>query len=79
MAIDYQAQVTLGLMAGTLAEWLRDNGPHYDELNEQGEGDADEFGMYAMATGYLRMYKELIDLGEVSPLEYLKAPTQEIN
>lgn len=71
MALDYGQQVTLGLMAGTLAQWLRDN-PDALEPDEQGLGDANEFGMYAMATGFLRMYRELLELGVVKPLSGLK-------
>jgi hypothetical protein len=78
MAINYRDQVTLGIVAGTLAAWLQDNGPHYDEVNDKGEADADEFGMFTMATCYLRMYKELIDIGEVEVLSSLKPETHEV-
>ena len=63
MALDLEAQRTLGVMAGTLAQWLRENPDPRDEVNEQGEADADEFGMYALATGFLRLYKECLDAG----------------
>ena len=53
--IDYQAQRTLGIMAGTLAQWLKD---HSDALED--EEDADSLGMYTIATGFLRMYHELL-------------------
>lgn len=76
--LDYQHQVTLGLMAGTLAQWLRDN-PEALDVDEKGLGDADEFGMFAMATGFLRMYRELIELGVVQPLGRLRPPSNEVN
>lgn len=78
MSLDYQQQVTLGLMAGTLAQWLRDN-PEALDVDEKGLGDADEFGMFAMATGFLRMYKELIEAGVVQPLEGLCPDKSEVN
>ena len=66
MALDFEQQQTLGLMAGTLAQWLRDN-PEALEPDEDDLGDADEFGMFAMATGFLRMYKELLELKVIIP------------
>jgi len=79
MSLDYATQVSLGLMAGTLEQWRRDN-PDALEPDEQGMGNADSFGMYAMATGFLRMYFELIQSGAVKPLHLLKpTDTQEIN
>lgn len=76
MALDYANQVTLGIMAGTLAQWLRDN-PESLDVDEKGLGDADEFGMYAMATGFLRMYRELLEAGIVQPLSKLKPQQSE--
>jgi hypothetical protein len=73
MALDYQTQVSLGLMAGTLAQWLRDN-PEARDLDEKGLGDADEFGMYALSTGFLRMYHELLQANKLELLSKLKAP-----
>lgn len=70
MALDFEQQQTLGLMAGTLAQWLRDN-PEALEPDEDGLGNADEFGMFAMATGFLRMYRELLESGAI------KVPTQQ--
>lgn len=67
MSIDYECQQTLGIMAGTLAQWLRDNRDTALDTDDMGLGDADAFGMYTMATGFLRMYKELIDLGVIKP------------
>lgn len=64
MALSFAQQQTLGIMAGTLAQWLRDN-PEALEPDEEGLSDADEFGMFSLATGYLRMYKELLDLGVI--------------
>ena len=79
MALDYATQVSLGIMAGTLEQWRRDN-PDALEPDEQGLGNADSFGMYAMATGFLRMYFELMQAGVVQPLAQLKpSDTQEIN
>ena len=70
MALDFEQQQTLGLMAGTLAQWLRDN-PDALEPDDNDLGDADEFGRFAMATGFLRMYRELLELGVI------KVPTQQ--
>jgi hypothetical protein len=44
-------------MAGTLAQWLKD---HPDALED--EEDAESLGMYTIATGFLRMYHELLAL-----------------
>ena len=67
MALDAAAQATLGIMAGTLAHWMRDNQDRMEKPAIEGEGtiDAEELGMYAMATGFLRMYYELYRLGEI--------------
>ncbi len=73
MALDYEHQVSLGLMAGTLAQWLRDN-PEATDVDEAGLGDADEFGMHVMATGFLRMYYELVSDNKIALLQNLKAP-----
>jgi len=65
MAIEFKDQQILGVMAGTLAQYTRDNPqPQPDENNV---GDADEFGMYAMATGFLRLYYECIKAGIITP------------
>ena len=75
MSLDYQTQVTLGILAGTAAQWLRDN-PEARDLTNEGLGDADEFGMYTLFTGILRMYHELLHVGSVEVLSKLKAPTE---
>ena len=74
MALDYENNVSLGIMAGTLAQWLKDN-PEANDIDDNGFGDADEFGMRAMATGFLRMYYELMQLGEIVRLDQLKPDT----
>ncbi len=74
MALDYEHQVSLGLMAGTLSQWLQDNHEALD-VDESGLGDADEFGMHIMATGFLRMYYELVSNNKIALLQNLKAPT----
>jgi len=73
MTIKYEHQVSLGIMAGTLATWVRDN-PQAQDVDNKGVGDADEFGMYALATGFLRMYYELLDNSSLSLLQDLKTP-----
>lgn len=67
MALDFEQQRTLGIMAGTMAQWLRDNPDAADNVDENGFSDADEVGMYALATGFLRMYKECLDAGIITP------------
>lgn len=67
MALDYETQQTLGVMAGTLATWVRANRNARDERNEQGEADADAFGMYSLATAFLRMYHELLLTKSITP------------
>jgi hypothetical protein len=69
MALDFEQQRTLGLMAGTLAQWIRDN-PDALEPDEDGLSNADEYGMFSLAMGFLRMYRELLELGVI------KVPTQ---
>ena len=76
MSLDYKQQVTLGLMAGTMAQFLQAN-PQEPGLDEHGLADADEWGMHALATGFLRMYHELLKHGLVDKLEDLKTPTKE--
>ena len=75
MSLDYAQQVTLGIAAGTAAQWLRDN-PECHDLNDKGEGDADEFGMYTFCTTILCMYHELLLVGSVEVLSKLKAPSE---
>jgi len=70
MALDYETQQTLGVMAGTLAQWLKDNKGALEERDENGCADADDFGMYSLATGFLRMYHELIVLKSINHLPW---------
>lgn len=77
MSLDFESQRTLGVMAGTLAQYIRDN-PEQPTPDEDGVADADEFGMYAMATGFLRLYYELVKLGAIQlPDGEVPSPTHE--
>lgn len=72
--LDTEQQKTLAIMAGTLAQWLRDNTDEaVEQTNEEGEADADAFGMRAMAIGYLRLYKECIDAGIITPITHVQS------
>ena len=63
MALDLEHQRALGIQAGTLAQWLKDNRQRVLEEEERGVCSPDDWGMYTMATGFLRLYKEAIDHG----------------
>jgi hypothetical protein len=65
--LDPEQQATLRLMAGTLAQWLRDNREKYDEVDDEGKADANEYGMYQLATGFLRLYYECVEAGIIDP------------
>lgn len=67
MALDIDQQRTIGITAGTLAHWLKDNRERVEEMIEKGVVDPDEYGMYTMATGFIRLYKECIDHGIITP------------
>lgn len=70
MALDNETHKTLATIAGTLAMWLKDNPDHkVEELTEDGLADADNLGMRALATSWLRMYYELVRLGEIKLLD----------
>lgn len=67
MSLNFGQQQTLGIIAGTLAQWLKDNPDAADNVDENGFSDADEVGMYALATGFLRLYKECLEAGIITP------------
>jgi hypothetical protein len=68
--LDEQSHKTLAIIAGTLAMWLKENpDSKVEELTEDGLADADNLGMRTLATSWLRMYYELVRLGEVKLLD----------
>lgn len=70
MALDQENMKTLAIIAGTLAMWLKDNpDSKVEELTEDGLADADNMGMKTLATSWLRMYYELVRLGEIKLID----------
>lgn len=63
MALDLEHMRALGIQAGTLAQWLKDNRERVLLEEEKGICSPDDWGMYTMATGFLRLYKEAVDHG----------------
>lgn len=62
-----EQQATLRIMAGTLAQWLKDNRHKYDEVDKDGLANADEYGMYQISTGFMRLYFECVQAGIIDP------------
>ena len=78
MALDYANQVSMGLVAKTHAQWLRDH-PDWEEVDENGEADAELYGMAVMANAFLRAYYELIAAGICEPLHKLQRTEEGMN
>lgn len=66
MALDAEQCKTLAVVAATHAQWLRDNPDALGPVNDDGERDADSFGMYTLATSFLRLYYECIQAGIIT-------------
>jgi len=63
MALDLEHQRLLGIQAGTLSMWMKANRERVELEEANGICSPDDWGMYQMATGFLRLYKECIDHG----------------